>query len=281
MLPSISVTSSAIRETHRSEAPMYNYRARKRKQSLFRRGFGMSTTSFLEPGHRFAGWIGIVGSLLAWFSLYCLYAATAGDLDAVFHPATALGLDATALQWFRVAMLADMFGFYLPALIVGGYLWSSSRQAAGALKDIAVLSLLLYVVFGIAGASMQLAALPALSDAHSAGDTAVKIAVESAWLAIVSGTEHGLWWAEGPVMGLWAGLMGLVLRRQGRAFGVLLMACGGLYLLSFVAEFLGTRTIAELCETLGVLLFPLWLLLTGIGLVRGGMSASLTSEQAL
>jgi hypothetical protein len=241
----------------------------------------MSTNSSLHPGYRFAGWIAIVGSIFAWFSLYCLYAATAGDLDAVLHPATALGLDATAQQWFRVAMLADMFGFYLAVLIVGGYLWSSSRQEVGALTDIAVLSILLYVAFGIAGASMQLAALPALADAHAAGDSAVKIATESAWLAVVNATERGLWWAEGPVIGLWAVLMGPVLRRQGRAFGALLMVCGLLYLVAFTAEFLRLRTIAELCETLGVVLFPLWLLLTGIGLVRGGMSVSLTSEQAL
>jgi len=229
----------------------------------------MSTTSFLEPGHRFAGWMAIVGSLFAWFSLYALYAATAGDLDAVLHPATALGSDAAAQQWFRLAMLADIFGFYLAVLIVGGYLWSSSRHEVGAMTDIAVLSLLVYVVLGIAGASMQLAALPALSEAHAAGDTAVKIAAQSAWLAIVTSTEHGLWWAEGPVMGLWALLMGPALRRQKRGNGILLIVCGVLYLVSFAAEFLGLGTIAELCETLGVLLLPLWLLLTGIGLVRG------------
>jgi hypothetical protein len=163
-----------------------------------------------------------VGSLFAWFSLYCLYAATAGDLDAVLHPATALGLDAPAQQWFRVAMLADVFGFYLGVLVLGGYLWSSSRHEVGALNDIAILSLLVYVVLGVAGALMQLAALPSLSEAHAAGDTAVKIADQSAWLAIVTATEHGLWWAEGPVLGLWAGLMGPVLRRQGRAYGILL-----------------------------------------------------------
>jgi hypothetical protein len=240
----------------------------------------MGTTPLIEPGHRFAGWIAIVGSFFAWFSLYGLYAATAGDLDAVFHPATALGLDAAALQWFRLAMLADVFGFYLAVLIVGGYLWSSSRQEVGALTDIAVLSLLVYVVLGIAGASMQLAVLPALAEAHASGDTVVKIASQSAWLALVSATEHGLWWAEGPVMGLWALLMGRVLRRQGRGFGILLMACGTLYLVSFGAEFLSLRAVAELCETLGVLLFPLWLLLTGIALVRG-KSASLTSERAI
>jgi len=238
----------------------------------------MSTTSFLEPGHRFAGWMAIVGSLFAWFSLYGLYAATAGDLDAVLHPATALGFDAAAQQWFRVAMLADIFGFYLAVLTVGGYLWSSSRHEVGALGDIAILSLLVYVVLGIAGASMQLAALPELADANAAGDTAVKIAAQSAWLAIVTATEHGLWWAEGPVMGLWALLMGPLLRRQGRGFGVLLMLCGVLYLISFGAEFLGFRAIAELCETLGVLLLPLWLLLTGIGLVRKGKSGLRTHE---
>jgi hypothetical protein len=238
----------------------------------------MSTTLFLDPGHRFTGWVAVVGSLLAWFSLYGLYAATAGDLDAVFHPATALGLDAAALQWFRVAMLADVFGFYLPVLVVGGYLWSSSRHEEGALTDIAALSLVAYVVLGVAGASMQLAALPALAEAHAAGDSAVKIADQSAWLAIVTATERGLWWAEGPVMGLWALLMGPLLRRQGRGFGVLLMLCGVLYLISFGAEFLGFRAIAELCETLGVLLLPLWLLLTGIGLVRKGKSGLRTHE---
>jgi hypothetical protein len=239
----------------------------------------MSTTFFLDPSHRFTGWVAVVGSLLAWFSLYGLYAATAGDLDAVFHPATALGLDAAALQWFRVAMLADVFGFYLPALVVGGYLWSSSRHQGCALTDIATLSLVAYVVLGVAGASMQLAALPALAEAHAAGDTAVRIADQSAWLAIVTASERGLWWAEGPVMGLWAGLMGPILRRQGRAYGGLLMVCGALYLVSFGAELLGIRTTAELSETLGVLLFPLWLLLTGIALVRGGTSGLLSNER--
>jgi hypothetical protein len=237
----------------------------------------MTTSSHLDPGDHFAGCIAIAGSIVAWFSLYCLYTATAGDFDAVLHPATALGLDAMALQWFRVAMLADMFGFYLPVLIVGGYLWSSSKEGRSALTNIAVLSLLLYAGFGIAGASMQLAALPALSEAHAAGDTPVKIAAESAWLAIVTSTEHGLWWAEGPVMALWAGLMGPVLRRQHRGYGVLLMFCGSLYVLSFIADFIGARTIAELCETLAVLLLPLWLLLTGIGLERSRAKFRLVS----
>jgi hypothetical protein len=217
----------------------------------------VSTPAFLDPGHRFAGWIAIVGSVFAWLSVYCLYAATAGDLDAVLHPATALGLDAMALQRFRLAMLADILGFYLAVLIVGGYLWSSSRYEVGALTDIAVLALLVYVVLGISGASMQLAALPALAEAH------------------------GLWWAEGPVMGLWTLLLGPILRRQRRAYSSLLMVCGVLYLMAFGAEFLGIRAVAELCETLGVLLLPLWLLLTGIALVRVGNAGLRTDKRAM
>jgi hypothetical protein len=197
------------------------------------------------------------------------------------HPATALGFDASAQQWFRLAMLADVFGFYLAVLVVGGYLWSSSRHEVSALIDIAMLSLLVYVVLGVAGASMQLAALPALAEANASGDTALKIATQSAWLGIVTATEHGLWWAEGPVMGLWALLMGPVLTKQRRGFGVLLIICGLLYLASFAAEFLGLRSIAELCETLGVLLLPLWLLLTGIGLVRGRGFGVRTAERII
>jgi hypothetical protein len=241
----------------------------------------MSTTAFLEPGHRLAGWIAIVGSLFAWLSVYGLYAATGGDVDAVLHPATALELDATALQWFRLAMLADILGFYLAVLIVGGYLGSSSRHEVGALTDIATFALLVYVVLGISGASMQLAALPPLAEVHASGDTSVKISAQSAWLAIVTATEHGLWWAEGPVMGLWTLLLGPILRRQRRAYGSLLMVCGVLYLVAFGAEFLGLRAIAELCETLGVALLPLWLLLTGMALVRAGKSGLRTDKRAI
>jgi hypothetical protein len=39
--------------------------------------------------------------------------------------------------------------------------------------------------------------------------------------------------------------------------------CGFLYVESFVAEFLGARTVAELWATPGVLRFPFWLLLRG------------------
>jgi hypothetical protein len=40
-------------------------------------------------------------------------------------------------------MRADMFGFYLAVLNVGGHLWPSSIRGGGAPEDIAVLALLL------------------------------------------------------------------------------------------------------------------------------------------
>lgn len=234
-----------------------------------------------DQGRRLAGWTALTGGIIAWFSLYCFYAAIGSDFDAVFHPATALSLDAKAQQWFRVGALADLCGFYLAMLIVGGYFWSTLRCEGGPLIDVAVLALLAYVVFGISGAAMQCAALPALAQAYAAGDATVALAAQSAWLAMVSATERGLWWAEGPVMALWAALMWPVLRRRGRACAPLLMACGALYLLWFAAEFLQLRAFAELTATLGELLLPLWLVLTGIGLLRSSAAGESSRQVRL
>jgi hypothetical protein len=82
-------------------------------------------------------------------------------------------------------------------------------------------------------------------------------------------------------MGLWTLLLGPILRRQRRAYGALLMGCGVLYLVAFGAEFLELRAIAELCEALGVVMLPLWLLLAGIALVRVGKSGLRNDKRAI
>lgn len=217
---------------------------------------------------RCAGWTALIAAPLAWFNIYCYLAAVGGDMQAMFKPATALALSPTAQQWFRVGMLADSFGYYLPFLLVGGYLWSRLRERGGAFIDMAVLCLVVYVLLGVAGTSMQIAALPPLAAVHASGDALAKAASESAWLAVVHATERGLWWMEGPVMACWGLIMGRALRAEGWGWGRLLMACAGLYGAGFVAQFLGAGQLAEGLSLIAVMLLPLWLLLTGIALLR-------------
>ena len=223
-------------------------------------------------GRRLAGWVAVASCPIAWLNIYCFLAATDFDTEAIFHPAVALTLSTAALQMFRWSMLADSFGFYLPFLVMGGYLWSRLRP--NPLVDMATLGLVVYVFLGLAGTSIQLATLPILSELHDSGDAVARSAAEATWLAIVHGTEKGLWWMEGPLMAFWAIVVGTTSKSAGLRYGSLLTLAGIAYGGYFILAFAGTNQIAELLIFAGLLLLPLWMLLVGIELLREHPAAS-------
>ena len=217
-------------------------------------------------GRRLAGWAAVASCPIAWINIYCFLAATGFDTEAIFHPAVALTLSPAALQLFRWSMLADSFGFYLPFLVMGGYLWS--RLRSNPLVDMATLGLVVYVLLGLAGTSIQFATLPVLSELHDSGDAVARSAAEATWLAIVHGTEKGLWWMEGPLMAFWAIVMGATSKTVGLRYGSLLTLAGIAYGGYFTLAFVGADEIAELFIFAGLVMLPLWMLLAGIGLLR-------------
>ena len=219
-------------------------------------------------GQRFVAWTAIIGATLAWFHVLSYMMTGGGDLEALFKPAVALSLGASAQAWFLISMLVDCFGYYLPFLAVGAYLWSQQRAAHGALADTALLCLVVYVVLGVAGAAMQIAALPPLTALHGSADPATKAASEAAWLALVHGTERGLWLLSGPVLAFWAIVTGRHLLGERRVWGKLLTACGALYAVGFVSALVGPDALTQGSQFLALLMLPLWMLLYGSGLLR-------------
>lgn len=77
-------------------------------------------------------------------------------------------------------MLTDVFGFYLPFLVIGGYLWRALQDEAGALGNMAAMAVALFVTAGMCGAVIPLAAIQPLSLAYIQGDAAEKAAA-TAW----------------------------------------------------------------------------------------------------
>jgi hypothetical protein len=223
---------------------------------------------FAANGRRLVAWVAIIGALLGWINVGLYVAATGGDFSIVFKPAIFLALPLTSRSYFYAAMVLDTLGFYLPFLVVGGYLWSLLRDKHGAVIDIAALCIVTYVVMGIAGASILFAALPPLATMHATGDALAKAASEGAWLAVASAAQHGLWVMEGPVMGFWALVMGRAMRVSGMPYGRLLMAVGVCYASGFVAGVLGLTELGELIEMVFIVMLPLWALLSGIALLR-------------
>lgn len=228
------------------------------------------TATTPDSGQRYAAWAGILGALLTGCMLVTYLIATAGNLEAMFDPAFAMAMTPAAQNWFVASMLADSFGIYLPFLLIGGYFWGCLRTRFGTPIDMATLAIVCYVLLGLAGTSMQIGALPALAGAHAAGDAAVRAATEAAWLTVVTTTQGGLWWMEGPLMAFWGIVIGRAQLAQGARLGGLLIAVGVLYGAYFVSVVLGTADLSLIVQLAAVSAVSVWMLLTGVSLLREG-----------
>lgn len=227
-----------------------------------------SNPIFAANGRRLVGWIAVVGAVLAWINVGCYVVATGGDFALVFQPAQFLALPASAQRYFTTAMTLDVLSFYLPFLAIGGYLWAQLRVDHGAPVDIGAMCIVTYVVMGTAGAAIQIAALPALAAQHAGGDALARAASETAWQTLAIVAQRGVWVMEGPVMAYWALLMGATMHRAGMPYGRLLMANGVCYASAFVGTVLGFPQVLELAQAIFIILLPLWMLLTGVALLR-------------
>ena len=218
---------------------------------------------------RFTAWCALVGGLLACANVALYLAACGGDTNMIFHGPTMLSLPPETRELFRLSLLCDVMGFYLPFLVIGGYLWHAFRVEAGALGDMAALAIVVYVIVGVSGATIQMAALNPLAHLHAGGDESVMSATEAAWTAIANASQKGLWWIEGPVLLLWAFVVGNRLKAAGWGQSLLLRIVGLLYgLFFFFGYFADLGNITDLLETAAVLVLPLWMLLFGWHLLR-------------
>ncbi|MDB6145611.1 MAG: hypothetical protein JWP80_4655 [Pseudomonas sp.] len=223
---------------------------------------------FAANGRRLVGWVAIIGALVGWINVGLYVAATGGDFSVVFKPEVFLALPSQAHNYLHSAMVLDTLGFYLPFLIVGGYLSALLRNEHGAVIDMATLCIVTYVVMGIAGASILFATVSPLAVMHAAGNAQSKAASEAAWLVVVNAAQHGLWVMEGPVMGFWGLIIGSAMRASGMPYGRLLMAVGVCYASGFVAGVLGLSQLGEVIQMVFIVLLPLWAFLTGVALLR-------------
>lgn len=219
-----------------------------------------------DSGRRFAACAAILGALFIWAMLACYAIAVGGDFEVLAHPAMALAMTAAAQNWFVASMLADI-GVYLSFLVVGGYFWSRRRGDRDVFIEIATLCITCFVVLGVAGASMQLAALPALAHAHATGDAMIRAASESTWLGVVAMAQGGLWWVEGPLMAFWCIVVGRAQLQTNAGLGGLLIVAGFFFGANFIFAIAGLANVAQAIELPLIGALSLWMLFTGVGLL--------------
>jgi hypothetical protein len=219
----------------------------------------------------FTAWSAILGGLFAYANVALVLMVTGGDTEMILDGTRMLSLPEQARDLFRWGMFADILGFYLPVLIIGAYLWHRFRDSAGMLGDVAVLAIALYVVVGVGGAAVQLAALHPLAQLHAGGGEVARAAAEAAWTAVAHASQKGLWWSEGPVVLFWGMVVGNQLRQAGWGKPVLLLLkvtgwCFGLFFL--FGMFPALNGLMKAMLIIVVLIFPLWMLLFGRQLLR-------------
>lgn len=226
----------------------------------------MTQTSNAMDPRRFVGWLAVIGAILAWLMAVLVAGAAKFDFDVLDRPAMMLAYSAQSQNLYRLSMWADILGWYLPFLAVGGYLWQPMRQRLGALADIGLAGLVVYAVLGIAGAGLLNLTLTPVAEL-AAHDPAAKTTAEALWITLQSGAQ-GLWNAEAPVLLLWGTAAARFLRAEKWGFGRLLTFDLCLFAIEFMFNLGGWRDLGETVQMATLVIHPLWLLLFGITLLR-------------
>jgi hypothetical protein len=227
----------------------------------------MTQQMTVNDPRRFVGWLAVIGAVLGW-GMAALYAAAANfDFEVLERPVAMLGFSPGSQNLYRLSMWADILGWYLPFLAVGGYLWGRMRQRVGVLADVALTGIGVYAVLGMVGAGMLNLTLAPLAGLHAGNDPVAKTAAEAIWPTLQNSAQ-GIWSAEAPVFLLWGVVAARFLRAEKWGFGRLLTFDLCVFGVEFVLNLIGLRDLAEMALQLTLVIHPLWLFLFGISLLR-------------
>lgn len=212
------------------------------------------------------GWLAVIGAVLAWSMAVLVGAAAGFDFEVLERPAMMLAYPAGSQNLYRLSMWADILGWYVPFLAVGGYLWQPMRQKLGALADIGMAGLIVYAVLGIAGAGLLSLTLPPVAEL-AAGTPGAKPVADALWITLQRAAQ-GIWNAEAPVLLLWGVVAARFLRGEQWGFGRLLTLDVCLFALELAFNLGGWHDLGEAILMITLLIHPLWLLLFGVSLLR-------------
>lgn len=227
----------------------------------------MTQATTMNDPRRLVGWLAVAGAVLAWSMAVLVGAAASFDDAALARPSAMLAFGAASQNLYRLAWWADILGWYVPFLAVGGYLWGRMRQREGARADIALAAIVVYAVLGIVGAGLLSLTLPPLAELHGGPDPMARVATEAIWTSL-QGAAQGIWNAEAPVFLLWGIATARFLRAQQWGFGRLLTLDLGLFAIEFIFNLSGWGELGEMVQMATLVIHPLWLFLFGITLLR-------------
>ena len=215
---------------------------------------------------RVAGILAILSAVPALASLFVALPAAGYDMAVLTDMMLFLRTGARGAGPGRLAMLLDMFGYYLmiaPATMLLGQ--SLTRRGGDLWVELSTRCVLVYVVVGAVGAAVLAAVLPQLMTAYGSAVGGERATIEVVYRAITDTVYGGLWNVfEEIVAGVgWFGL-GWFTRARRPRLGVMTMVLALGCLADGFGNVVGAKAVADVGLYVYLLLAPAWAVWVGV-----------------
>ena len=185
------------------------------------------------------------------------------------NPVSFLSVGADGANLLRWGLILDMLGYYLPLLALAILIqdWQSSKNPIWV--RFYTICGFGYIFIGAAGAVALAVVQPPLINEYAQASAEQRLVLETVFGAIWNIIYSGLWNILGELLiGIWFLGIGLLLRSERRAFGLVAMIVGISGLLDSLGNMLGIDGLALLGLSVYIILAPIWTLWFGIDLLR-------------
>lgn len=212
----------------------------------------------------------ILSTILAFGCTAVALVAVRFNFAAFDDPVGQIGAGAGSAQLLYWSMILDMFGYYLLLIPSALFLWDWMRRRSSFGATLYTLCGLAYVLVGAIGAAILAATWPSMIERYAVATGAERAGILNAFTFVTNMVYGGLWnTLEVFLAGAWWLGMGLLLRRERRAFGIATIVLGAACLVDSAGNLLGLPALAAPGLNVYLVLAPIWACWLGVLVARG------------
>ncbi len=216
------------------------------------------------------GWLTVISVPFA-FANFILTGIAGGNnsqdfSDLYFFIET--GVEAGSLM--KWSWLADLFGYYL-LLVPAAFLihhWLKSKNPYW--MSVFTFCGLAYIFSGCIGAAILAKIWPTLISGYASADEPIKEIYRIVFTNSTQMVYGGIWgYLEFLLAGIWWIGIGITMKSERKALGVVTIILGIFTLMTFAGEVFALKNVALIGLMIYLILAPVWAFCLGISLVRG------------
>ena len=184
-------------------------------------------------------------------------------------PVMFLSVGSSGANLLRWGLILDMLGYYLPLLPIALFIQHWFKTKSPMWIRFYTICGLGYILIGAVGAVALAVVQPPLINLYAQAPVDQRAMLESIFGSIWNIVYGGMWNILGVLLvGIWFFGIGLLLRSERRALGIVSIIVGISALLDSLGNILGVNGLMMLGLILYILLAPIWALWLGIDLLR-------------